>query len=133
MQVRSNMDLRPVSLDFSPHFPATIMQLPASLSRHLSALRALAHQAREQSTSPHGNHKTLPNRLADVLVRTWDLGFTSFGGPAVHFQILRQRFVEGRGGKQKWVDEQTVRCVVFPAPGGLESERLCTSLVDWSS
>ncbi|KAH7047305.1 putative chromate ion transporter [Macrophomina phaseolina] len=98
------------------------MQLPASLSRHLSALRALAHQAREQSTSPHGNHKTLPNRLADVLVRTWDLGFTSFGGPAVHFQILHQRFVAGRGGKQKWVDEQTYQelfaiCQGLPGPG----------------
>ncbi|EKG17479.1 Chromate transporter [Macrophomina phaseolina MS6] len=98
------------------------MQLPASLSRHLSALRALAHQAREQSTSPHGNHKTLPNRLADVLVRTWDLGFTSFGGPAVHFQILHQRFVAGRGGKQKWADEQTYQelfaiCQGLPGPG----------------
>jgi hypothetical protein len=36
------------------------------------------------------------------------LGFTAFGGPPVHFQILHQRFVEGKGGKERWVDEQTV-------------------------
>lgn len=40
----------------------------------------------------------------------WDLGFTSFGGPPVHFQILHRRFVEGLGfgGGSKWIDEQTV-------------------------
>lgn len=44
-------------------------------------------------------------------MRMWDLGFTSFGGPPVHFQILHRRFVEGAGfgGGSKWVDEQTVR------------------------
>ncbi|KGO37968.1 Chromate transporter [Penicillium expansum] len=45
----------------------------------------------------------------DVFLRTWDLGFIAFGGPPVHFQILHGRFVEGQGGKEKWVDEQTVR------------------------
>lgn len=45
-------------------------------------------------------------------MRTWDLGFTAFGGPPVHFQILHARFVEGQGGKEKWVDEQTVRFIV---------------------
>jgi hypothetical protein len=40
----------------------------------------------------------------------WDLGFTAFGGPPVHFQILHRRFVEGKGfgGGSKWIDEQTV-------------------------
>jgi hypothetical protein len=40
----------------------------------------------------------------------WDLGFTAFGGPPVHFQILHRRFVEGKGfqGGSKWLDEQTV-------------------------
>lgn len=37
----------------------------------------------------------------------WDLGFTAFGGPPVHFQILHRRFVEGKGGA-KWLDEQAV-------------------------
>jgi hypothetical protein len=55
---------------------------------------------------PNTNH--LLFRLADVFLRTWDLGFTAFGGPPVHFQILHQRFVESRNGHAKWVDEQTV-------------------------
>lgn len=29
-------------------------------------------------------------------------------GPPVHFQIIYRRFVEGAGGKTRWVDEQTV-------------------------
>jgi chromate transport protein ChrA len=37
-----------------------------------------------------------------------DLGLTAFGGPPVHFQILYKRFVEGSGGRTKWIDEQTV-------------------------
>lgn len=48
--------------------------------------------------------------LADVIARTWDLGFTAFGGPPVHFQILHRRFVEARpGGRAPWIDEQTYR------------------------
>jgi chromate transport protein ChrA len=45
-----------------------------------------------------------------MFMRTWDLGFTAFGGPPVHFQILHRRFVEGIGfgGGGKWIDEQTV-------------------------
>ncbi|KAG8732671.1 hypothetical protein FRC11_011655, partial [Ceratobasidium sp. 423] len=44
--------------------------------------------------------------LWDVLLRTFDLGFTAFGGPPAHFQILHQRFVEG-SGKSPWITEQT--------------------------
>lgn len=55
---------------------------------------------------PNTNHVLF--RLADVFLRTWDLGFTAFGGPPVHFQILHQRFVESRAGHAAWVDEQTV-------------------------
>ena len=47
-------------------------------------------------------------RIADSLSRTWHLGFTAFGGPPVHFQILYGRFVEPRDGKVPWADEQTV-------------------------
>ena len=43
-------------------------------------------------------------RLGEAIRHTWYLGFTSFGGPPVHFQIFHTRFVE----QEKWVDEQTV-------------------------
>lgn len=43
-------------------------------------------------------------RLSETIRHTWYLGFTSFGGPPVHFQIFHTRFVE----QEKWVDEQTV-------------------------
>lgn len=33
--------------------------------------------------------------LADAVIHNWYLGWTSFGGPAVHFQIVRaQNFLE---------------------------------------
>jgi len=80
-------------------------QMRCSLSR----LRDLSRQNATTTPTPHGNHKSLPNRLVDVFLRTWDLGFTAFGGPPVHFQILHRRFVDGSGGKQKWVTEETVR------------------------
>lgn len=84
------------------------MHFPTRISSRLSSLRDIARNARDSSTFPQVNRERLPNRIADVFFRTWDLGFTAFGGPPVHFQILHQRFVEGRGGKEKWVDEQTV-------------------------
>ncbi|RVD88929.1 uncharacterized protein DFL_003093 [Arthrobotrys flagrans] len=98
------------------------MSVPDTLRRGLSALHDLRRRTRNQTTPFQANNKSLPNRLVDVFLRTWDLGFTSFGGPPVHFQILHQRFVEGRGGKQKWVDEQTYQelfaiCQALPGPG----------------
>ena len=48
----------------------------------------------------------MKSSLLDVLFRTWYLGFTSFGGPVVHFQIFHRKFVEGQ---DPWLDEQTVR------------------------
>lgn len=59
--------------------------------------------------------QSLSSRLLDVFLRTWDLGFTAFGGPPVHFQIIYARFVEGKGGA-KWIDEQTV---TIPLPFGI--------------
>lgn len=88
------------------------LPLPSGLLQPLRRLRSLHVAARERANDgdgPQVNRKSLPYRLADVYFRTWDLGFTAFGGPPVHFQILHQRFVEGRGAKEKWVDEQTVR------------------------
>ena len=57
------------------------------------------------------NTATLSKRLLDVFWRTFDLGFTAFGGPPVHFQIFHQRFVDGRG-KTPWIDEQTVNALL---------------------
>lgn len=61
------------------------------------------------------NTDTLPLRLLEVFARMWDLGFTAFGGPPVHFQILHRRFVDGIGvkGGSKWLDEQTVSLIYF--------------------
>lgn len=59
--------------------------------------------------NPHqANNEKLLDRFHDVFSRTWDLGFTAFGGPPVHFRILYQRFVDGEG-KTPWIDDQTVR------------------------
>ncbi|KAI9742957.1 MAG: hypothetical protein M1835_002987 [Candelina submexicana] len=43
-------------------------------------------------------------RWRDVILGNWYLGFTSFGGPPVHFQIFHKRFVDDK----KWIDEQTI-------------------------
>lgn len=85
------------------------MHFPAPLSRCLSSLRDLKGR-RASHDEPHRDQPVTPllERLHDVVSRTWDLGFISFGGPPVHFRILHQRFVEGLGGKETWVDEQTV-------------------------
>lgn len=54
------------------------------------------------------NRHGLAFRLLDSLSRTWDLGITAFGGPPVLFQIVHHRFVDAKGGKVAWIDEQTV-------------------------
>ena len=59
------------------------------------------------NTQHAANSSDLYTRLLDVFLRTFDLGFTSFGGPNVHFQIFHRRFVDGLG-KKPWIDEQTV-------------------------
>lgn len=78
-------------------------------------------------------------RILEVLSRTWDLGFTAFGGPPVHFQIFHRRFVEKPPhlststadtvtgnhpdpGFQPWLDEQTYQelfalAQALPGPG----------------
>jgi hypothetical protein len=69
----------------------------------------------QRSDSLRANTGKLGGRLTEVFVRMWDLGFTAFGGPPVHFQILHRRFVEGLGfgGGVKWLDEQTVRTISY--------------------
>ncbi|GAB7366310.1 hypothetical protein MBLNU230_g8110t1 [Neophaeotheca triangularis] len=54
----------------------------------------------------------------DMLCHNWHLGFTSFGGPTVHFQIFRRLFVE----KYAWLDEQSYQemfalCQALCGPG----------------
>ncbi|KAI9368480.1 chromate transporter-domain-containing protein [Aspergillus egyptiacus] len=95
------------------------MLLPTR-SRLSASLRSLNRSWRRHADSAAGSERkdSLPSRLADVILHTWDLGFTAFGGPPVHFQILHRRFVE----KEKWVDEQTYQelfaiCQGLPGPG----------------
>jgi len=82
-----------------------------------SLYNAVRTRHRDQQTALQANQDKLGERLLDVFLRTWDLGFTGFGGPPVHFRIIHQRFVEGmglRGGKKApWIDEQTVCIVLF--------------------
>lgn len=108
------------------------MRLPDPILRKISELRALTHRVRESSASPQGNSTSLAERLIDVFIRTWDLGFTAFGGPPVHFQIMHQRFVEGKGGKEKWVDEQTVSTTRLKRLNCFDSEtRNCQLFKSW--
>jgi hypothetical protein len=69
---------------------------------------AVREYARDNQNAYTANTEKLLWRLSDVFLRTWDLGFTAFGGPPVHFQIEHQRFVEGKGGRAPWIDEQIV-------------------------
>ncbi|KAE8397170.1 chromate transporter-domain-containing protein [Aspergillus pseudonomiae] len=89
-------------------------------SRIASSLRALNRTWRSHAgaTDPTRAENPLFGRLSEVVRYTWYLGFTSFGGPPVHFQIFHARFVE----KEKWVDEQTYQelfaiCQGLPGPG----------------
>lgn len=74
-------------------------------SRLISSLRALNRKRRShaEAAGPGRRDNPMLGRLGEAIRHTWYLGFTSFGGPPVHFQIFHTRFVE-----QKWVDEQTV-------------------------
>ncbi|KAK5050969.1 hypothetical protein LTR84_003528 [Exophiala bonariae] len=83
---------------------------------------AAREYARDSQNAYSANTDKLVSRLSDVVLRTWDLGFTAFGGPPVHFQIEHRRFVEGRGGKAPWIDEQIYQelfaiCQALPGPG----------------
>ncbi|EGX94422.1 chromate ion transporter [Cordyceps militaris CM01] len=46
--------------------------------------------------------RNLKARLWDSVKHNWSLGFTSFGGPPVHFKIFHTLYVE----KLQWIDEQ---------------------------
>jgi len=83
------------------------MQLWADITSNLSRIRSLVAKTPRDGASDT-TRPSLKDRSIDDFLRTWDLGFTAFGGPPVHFKILHQRFVEGQGGTEKWIDEQTV-------------------------
>lgn len=57
----------------------------------------------------HRYPEKLVDRITEVVKAIWYLGFTSFGGPPVHFQIFHKHFVEDKSGRTPWIDEQTVR------------------------
>ncbi|KAF2476582.1 uncharacterized protein BDR25DRAFT_375561 [Lindgomyces ingoldianus] len=99
----------------------------------LDIFHAVRDQTRDQRQSLEANNAKLRWRLTDVFARTWDLGFTAFGGPPVHFKILHRRFVEGVGGKSKWIDEQTYQelfaiCQALPGPGSTKMA-FCIALI----
>lgn len=73
-----------------------------------SLFEVFRHNDRGSPAAYEANNEKLLLRFQDVLVRTWHLGFTCFGGPPVHFGIFYQRFVEGVRGRTPWIDEQTV-------------------------
>ncbi|CAI7653066.1 unnamed protein product [Penicillium crustosum] len=86
-----------------------------------SLLRLNSKWGSRRALENEGSENPLSSRLLDIFLRTWDLGFTAFGGPPVHFQILHSRFVEGKSDKEKWVDEQTYQelfaiCQGLPGP-----------------
>ncbi|KAJ4991708.1 chromate transporter [Stagonosporopsis vannaccii] len=103
------------------------------LSSIISSVRA--HTRSQRNNSFQANTERLEWRLAEMFARTWDLGFTAFGGPPVHFQILHRRFVEGVGfgGGSKWIDEQTYQelfglCQALPGPGSTKMV-FCISMI----
>ena len=75
---------------------------------HSFLRRNTTNDSLDEHGSPYEvNASKLGSRLWDVFERTYDLGFTCFGGPPVHFQIFHRKFVDGLG-KTPWIDEQTV-------------------------
>jgi hypothetical protein len=79
----------------------------------LDLYRVVRDASLDERTALKANQSSLGMRLFHVFLRTWDLGFTAFGGPPVHFQIFHQRFVEGKGRKAPWIDEQTVSGEIY--------------------
>ena len=80
------------------------MSLNALIHR---GLRHVFPSGDDDANPSQANTPKLTARILDVFLRTYDLGFTAFGGPPVHFQIFHRRFVDGLG-KTPWIEEQTV-------------------------
>jgi hypothetical protein len=75
-------------------------------------LESMCHSVSRTNTSKVDTmpRQNLVIRLVNTVQHTWDLGFTSFGGPPVHFGILYRRFVE----QQNWITQQTVSLFFYP-------------------
>lgn len=82
--------------------------------RKFEALRELRGHSRTVNHEPYAaDTRSLLPRLVNVFLHTWDLGWTSFGGPGVQFQIFRKRFVDGENGNVQWVDSKVVSLLVL--------------------
>ncbi|KAF2222536.1 chromate transporter-domain-containing protein [Elsinoe ampelina] len=76
-----------------------------------------ALKSRHNALFPAGE-PTSKTPVVDMLAHNWYLGFTSFGGPTVHFQIFRELFVD----KYQWIDVTTFQemfalCQALSGPG----------------
>lgn len=86
--------------------------MPSSLGK----LRAV-FKASRSAISPTGEAIS-KFAVIDMLAHNWYLGFTSFGGPTVHFQTFQQLFVE----KYRWIETATYQemfalCQALSGPG----------------
>ncbi|KAH8743593.1 chromate transporter-domain-containing protein [Diaporthe sp. PMI_573] len=68
-------------------------------------------------------------RAWNTVRENWYLGFTSFGGPPVHFKIFHDKFTSKLG----WIDEQVVRalsavCQALSGPGSTKMH-YCINLI----
>ncbi|GAB1310542.1 Transporter YwrB [Madurella fahalii] len=68
-------------------------------------------------------------RFWNTVKENWYLGFTSFGGPPVHFKIFHDKFVT----KLQWIEEQVYQelfsvCQAFSGPGSTKMH-YCINLI----
>ncbi|PKS06153.1 hypothetical protein jhhlp_007470 [Lomentospora prolificans] len=68
-------------------------------------------------------------KLSNTLRQNYYLGFTSFGGPPVHFKIFHDKFVD----RLHWIDEQVYQelfsvCQAFSGPGSTKMH-YCINLI----
>ncbi|KAH7007886.1 chromate ion transporter [Microdochium trichocladiopsis] len=69
------------------------------------------------------------SKLWNAINTNYHLGFTSFGGPPVHFKIFHDKFVQ----KLQWIDEQVYQelfsvCQAFSGPGSTKMH-YCINLI----
>ncbi|KAM6534232.1 hypothetical protein FALCPG4_007164 [Fusarium falciforme] len=75
------------------------------------------------------NTANLGGRFWNTIRENWYLGFTSFGGPPVHFKIFNDKFVT----KLSWIDQQMYQelfsvCQAFSGPGSTKMH-YCINLI----
>ncbi|KAH7274788.1 chromate transporter-domain-containing protein [Fusarium solani] len=75
------------------------------------------------------NTANLGGRFWNTVRENWYLGFTSFGGPPVHFKIFNDKFVT----KLAWIDQQMYQelfsvCQAFSGPGSTKMH-YCINLI----